>query len=88
MPFYFGWAPDSRAVYWNFDNATYAIPLPPGRMLPPIPAGGIKSRDGVAALPGARLISEHEGTVPGPTPSTYAFVKVSTQRNIYRVPVQ
>ena len=88
MPFYFGWAPDSRAVYWNFDNATYAIPLPPGRMLPAIPAGGIQSRDGVAALPGARLISEQDRTVPGPTPSTYAFVKVSTQRNIYRVPVQ
>ena len=40
MPFYFGWAPDSRVVYWNFDNATYAIPLPAGRMLPRNPRRG------------------------------------------------
>jgi serine/threonine protein kinase/Tol biopolymer transport system component len=88
MPFYMGWTPDSKVVYWNFENATYAIPLPPGRMLPPIAAGGIQSRAGVAAIPGARLISEQDRTVPGPNPSTYAIVKVSSQRNIYRVPVR
>jgi serine/threonine protein kinase len=87
MPFYIGWSPDGKVLYWNVDNATYAIPLPPGRMLPLIPAGGIQSKEGVAALPGARLISEQDRTVPGPNPSTYALVKASTQRNIYRVPV-
>jgi hypothetical protein len=88
MSFYIGWTPDSKFVYWNFTNATYAIPLPSGRMLPPIPAGGIQSREGVAALPGARLISEQDRPVPGPDPSMHVFVKVSTQRNIYRVPVR
>ena len=88
MPFFIGWTPDSKVVYWTFENATYAIPLPPGRLLPPIPVGGIASREGIAALPGARLISEHDRTVPGPNPSTYVFVKASTQRNIYRVPVR
>jgi Tol biopolymer transport system component len=87
MPFYFGWTPDSKFVYWNFNNATYAIPLPSGRLLPAVPPGGIQSREGVAALPGARLISEYDRPVPGPNPSAYAFAKVSTQRNIYRVPV-
>jgi len=87
MPFYIGWSHDSKVLYWSFTNATYAIPLPSGRMLPAIPAGGIKSKEGVAALPGARLISEQDRPVPGPNPSTYAFAKVSTQRNIYRVPV-
>jgi len=87
MPFYIGWSPDGKVVYWNFENATYAIPLQAGRMLPAIPSGGIKSKDGVAALPGARLISEQDRPVPGPNLSTYAFAKVSTQRNIYRVPV-
>ena len=86
--FYFGWAPNSEFLYWNFTNATYAIPMQPGRLLPDIPAGGIQSREGVAAFPGARLISEQDRSVPGPNPSMYAFVKVSTQRNIYRVPVQ
>jgi serine/threonine protein kinase len=87
MPFYIGWSSDSKVIYWNFDNATYAIPLPSGRMLPLIPAGGITSKEGVAALPGARLISEQDRPVPGPNPSAYVLVKVSTQRNIYRVPV-
>jgi Tol biopolymer transport system component len=86
--FYFGWAPDSEFVYWNFTNATYAIPLQSGRLLPDIPSGGIQSKEGVAALPGARLITEQDRSFPGPNPSMYAFVKVSTQRNIYRVPVQ
>jgi Tol biopolymer transport system component len=87
MPFYIGWTPDGKVVYWNFANATYMIPLPSGRMLPYIPVGGIQSREGIAALPGARLISEQQGMVPSPNPSTYAFVRASTQRNIYRVPV-
>jgi dipeptidyl aminopeptidase/acylaminoacyl peptidase len=89
MPFYIGWTPDSRILYWSFAyNATYAIPVAPDRMLPPIPAGAIQSKEAVAALPGARLISEQERTFPGPTPSVYAFMKVSTQRNIYRVPLR
>jgi Tol biopolymer transport system component len=88
QPFLFGWAPDGKFAYWNFTNATtYAIPLESG-LLPDIPAGGIQSKEAVAALPGARLISEQGRSVPGPNPSIYAFVKVSTQRNIYRVPVQ
>jgi hypothetical protein len=55
--------------------------------LPPIPASGFQSKEAVAALPGARLISEEERVFPGPDPSIYAFTKVATQRNIYRVPV-
>ena len=87
-PHYFGWAPTSEFAFWNFANATYAIPLQSGRLLPDIPAGGVQSKDGVAALRGARLIAEQGRTVPGPNPSLYAFVKVSTQRNIYRVHVR
>jgi hypothetical protein len=36
----------------------------------------------------AQLISEVDTAYPGPDPSVYAFTKVATQRNIYRVPVQ
>ena len=87
-PFYFGWVPNGEFVYWNFTNTTYAIPLQSGRLLPEIPAGGIQSKAGVAALPGARVVSEVDRSFPGPNPSMYAFVQVSTQRNIYRVPVR
>jgi hypothetical protein len=81
------WTPDGKFVYLKFKNSTYAIPLQPGQMLPPLPANGFPSKEAVAALPGARLVSE-ESMFPGPDPSIYAFTKVTTQRNIYRVPVQ
>jgi Tol biopolymer transport system component/DNA-binding winged helix-turn-helix (wHTH) protein len=80
------WSPDGKFLYLNFQADMYAIPLRPGQMLPPIPASGFRSKEDVAALPGARLIPE-EGAFPGPNPSIYAFTKVATHRNIYRVPV-
>jgi len=86
VPARLSWTPDGRFLYLKFAASTYAIPLQPGQMLPPIPASGFQSKEAVAALPGARLVSE-ESVWPGPNPSVYAFVKVATQRNIYRVPV-
>ena len=86
MPSYVSWTPDRRFLYLKFDTSTYAIPLTSGQMLPPIPASGFSTKEAVAALPGARLISE-ASVFPGPDPSVYAFMKVSAQRNIYRVPV-
>ena len=86
VPSRLSWTPDGRFLYLKFAASTYAIPLQPGQMLPPIPASGFPSKEAVAALPGARLISE-ENVWPGPNPSVYALMKVSTQRNIYRVPV-
>ena len=80
------WTPGGRFVYLNFAVSTYAIPLQPGQVLPPIPPKGFPSKEAVAALPGARLVSE-KGVYPGPNPSIYAFMKVTAQRNIYRVPV-
>jgi len=91
MPPPLSWTPDARFVYVKFADAsqtgpTFAIPLRPGQMLPPVPVEGFPSKDAVARLPGARLVSEGE-VYPGPNPSIYAFTKVSAQRNIYRVPV-
>jgi hypothetical protein len=75
------WTPDGRFLYLKFAASTYAIPLKPGQMLPPIPDSGFPSKEAVAALPGARLLSE-QNVYPGPNPSIYAFVKVSTQRAV------
>jgi dipeptidyl aminopeptidase/acylaminoacyl peptidase len=92
MPPPMSWTPDGRSVYIKFADAsltgpTYAIPLRAGQMLPPVPASGFRSQEAMAALPGARLVSD--GSVyPGPDPSIYAFTKVTAQRNIYRVPVR
>jgi hypothetical protein len=80
------WSADGTFIYLKFHQSVYAIPLRRGRMLPPIPASGFRSKEDVAALPGARLIPEPDA-FPGPNPSIYAFTKVSTHRNIYRIPV-
>ena len=81
------WSPDGMYVYLRFSGSTYAVPLQRGTVLPPVPDGGFLSKDALAALPGARLISEASGVYPGPNPTIHALLKVSTQRNLYRVPV-
>jgi Tol biopolymer transport system component len=80
------WSRDGKFMYLQFNQSTYAIPLRPGKVLPPIPGGGFRSEQEVSALPGASL-SGPRGVFSGPNPSTYVFTKVATQRNIYRVPV-
>jgi len=70
------WSPDGKFLYMNFKGAIYAIPLPVGQALPPIPAVGLTKED-VIAWPGTRLIGER--VFPGPNPSIYAFTRVSVQ---------
>lgn len=80
------WSPDGKFLYLNLRESIYAIPLRPGQVLPPIPTSGFRSKEDVAALPGAQLIPER-GAFPGANPSIYAFTKIGTHRNIYRVSV-
>jgi len=82
------WSPDGRYVYLRVSGSTLAVPLQRGNMLPSVPNGGFPSKDAVAALPGTRLISEAAGVYPGPNPAVHVLLKVSTQRNLYRVPVR
>jgi Tol biopolymer transport system component len=82
---YVHWTPDGKFIYLNFRGSVYAIPLRPGETLPPVPASGFRKAQEIAALPGAQLIREPHA-IPGPNPSTYAYPRFSTQRNIYRIP--
>jgi hypothetical protein len=67
------------------ENTSYIVPLPKGKLLPLIPAGGFHSEEDVARLPGARKI-DVAGT-PGPTADVYAFGRFTVQRNLYRIPI-
>ena len=80
------WSPDGKFVYVKFNRSTYAIPLGRGPMLPRIPPPGFRTEQEVARFPGAQRIADFP-VFTGPNPSVYAFTRVSTQRNIYRVPV-
>ncbi len=66
---------------------TFAIPLPPGKMFPALPAVGVRSDSDVAAIPGARVAGR--GIIsPGPDPSTYAFRRSTRRSNLFRIPLQ
>jgi Tol biopolymer transport system component len=82
------WSRDGKFLYLHFawtTRATYAIPLQPGQVVPPLPIGGVSAAN-VASLPGATRIPEPRAFV-GDEPSVYAFMRNTSQRNIYRVPV-
>ena len=87
FPQFVTWSPDGKFIYlYLWGLATYAVPLRPGRMLPPLPAAGIRSAQDAAGLPGAQAFPV-PGAFPGPDRSIYAYTKVSAPRNIYRAPV-
>ena len=82
------WSPDGAFLHLHDRTAglVYAVPIPRGRNLPALPAGGIASAQDAAALPGTRVIRERHA-FPSADPSVYAFFRVTSQRNIYRVSV-
>ena len=82
------WSEDGKFLYLNIrrPGLINAVPNPPDRNLPLLPAGGIRSQADAEALPGVRVIHEARAYV-GANPSVYAFPRVTTQRNIYRVSV-
>ena len=83
------WSRDGKYLYLHTtaSRETFAVPLRPGQFLPSsFPSSGIRwARDGFAALPGARALPQ-ERAFGGPDPSVYAAPRVSTHRNIYRIP--
>jgi eukaryotic-like serine/threonine-protein kinase len=85
---YWRWAPgaNSLSIAHTPEGQSYIIPLPPGQALPAIPAGGFRSEEDMARLPGARKTDELM-VIPGPSLDVYAFYRSTTQRNLYRIPV-
>ena len=85
------WSRTGRFIYLHSafsTRETFAIPLSPGNALPPLPKGGIRMSavEEILALPGAHRIPQLRA-FPGDDPSTYMFMRATSQRNIYRVPV-
>ncbi len=83
------WSRTGRFVYlhsaWT-TRQTYAIPLRAGSALPALPEGGIQTADDVVTIPGARRFPQLRA-FPADDPSVYMFMRTTSQRNIYRVPV-
>jgi Tol biopolymer transport system component len=81
-----GWSYDRRFFYLTLNGSVFAIPLDPGATFPAIPPGGFVSEQDVTAKPGTRRIAD-ASVFMGPDPSRFAFTRVATQRNIYRIPL-
>ena len=89
------WSRDGRRLFLSLDTSaysgvggrTYVLPLPPGRALPEIPAGGFPSEEAIARFPGVRVIDSPD-VAPGQAPDVTAFSRVTVHRNLYRVPVR
>jgi len=92
------WSSDGRFFYvlhsaFNTGNTgmlapgrTVAIPVPPGKSLPDLPADGLDLAAQPVAVPGSRVI-DHDLISPGPDPSIYVFTKTDLQRNLFRIPL-
>jgi len=89
------WSPDGRHAYVSIQygqasafgvGRTYVLPLAPGAVLPRIPAGGFQTEAELAAQPGVEVLP-YGDLAPGPTPSVYAFSRITTTRNLYRIPL-
>ena len=90
---YLTWSPDGQWIFISVSESvnsdrgrTFAVPLPPGKMLPGIPPEGFHSEAQIAALEGAYRIDSIDMT-PGPVPGEYAFVRETLLRNLYRIPM-
>jgi serine/threonine protein kinase/sugar lactone lactonase YvrE len=89
-PALLSWSSDQKFLYVHASGArqTYAIPLRPGQLVPALPADGLVSLSAkdVEKLPGAKAFPEPRA-FGGADPSIYAYPRVTTHRNIYRIPV-
>jgi eukaryotic-like serine/threonine-protein kinase len=89
------WSSDGKRLYLHenatrhgveLPNTTYEIPLRPGWMAM-LPASGFPSIDAAATALGKRL-ALGDRVFPSPDPVVYAFPRLSSHRNIFRVQVQ
>jgi Tol biopolymer transport system component/tRNA A-37 threonylcarbamoyl transferase component Bud32 len=87
-PALLSWSSDERFLYMHATGAhkTWAVPLRPGQLLPSLPEPGLAHLSQAANLPGAKAFPEPRA-FGGPDPSVYAYPRVTTHRNIYRIPV-
>jgi WD40 repeat protein len=82
------WSKDGKLVYLNtvgrwteLRNAeSYLIPAQPGQPPAALPAAGVRSIPGVKTIPEPRAFISAD-------PRVYAYPKLSTHRNIFRIPV-
>jgi Tol biopolymer transport system component len=84
------WSRSGKYLYlhaaWT-SRETYVIPLLAGEVLPPLPPEGLQTIEQIPKLRGAQPVPQ-ERAFMSDDPSVYTFMRNTTRRNIYRVPVK
>ena len=88
------WSRDGKRLYLHTieflhaieSRKTYVISLQPGQMVPPLPDSGFRSIADAATSLGGRLIAGQRAFLSA-DPSVYAFPRLATHRNIFRIRV-
>jgi hypothetical protein len=65
---------------------TYVVPLPRGSILPRVPLSELRTEKDVETLPGVETLP-YGDVGPGPSPAAYTFSRITTARNLYRIPI-
>ena len=86
------YSPDQKYLYMRIDKPgmearkTYVYRLPKGQALPDFPATGVLNEQDLARMSGVQTIDE-PNVFPGMDPHVYAAMRLSSQRNIFRIPL-
>ena len=84
------WSRDGKVMYFYWHSftgnaRTYVVPIIHGSDLPKLPSSGFQSEKELRAVATQVL----EGSVsPGPDSSRYTFSKITSHRNLYRIPLR
>ncbi len=90
------WSPDAKSIYFVLGNRIYRVTLSSGKSFPPLAPAGIQSEADLKTIPGATLFvssgmestsSDFGRIAVGTGPSSYAFVRATVHRNLYRIPI-
>lgn len=91
-----GWGSDGKYFYIRLRDIgvigkgkLYVVELPVGKSLPVLPASGIRSAEDLKQMHIVSVIDTSALTIfaPGPDPSTYAYTRMTVQRNLFRIPL-
>ena len=86
-----GWSFDQKSMYVSLTHTgssdkpkTLVIPVSPNDAFPKVLSGELVTNPLLLRMPGVRVL-DVPSVFPGSDPSIYAFWRLSTQRNIYRI---
>ena len=91
-----GWGPSGKYFYVRVRGVgemgggkVYVIAPPAGKSLPALPPSGIRSAEDLQGLNVVSVIDMTGISVfaPGPNPSTYAYTRLTVQRNLFSIPL-